>query len=138
MIRILAVEDNKADVFLIRQALLEAQIESQLEVLNDGEKAIQFVARADEDISIPVPDLILLDLNLPRKSGVEILDGIRRSRRLGATKVLVVTSSDSERDSQQVFQLGVDGYFKKPSNYAAFMKLGGVIRELLSRSTARL
>jgi CheY-like chemotaxis protein len=130
---LLVVEDNAADVFLIREAIREARLNAEIQVLNDGEKAIQHVDQMDLNAEAPTPDLILLDLNLPRKSGREVLRHIRDSRRLAQAKVLVVTSSDLARDGLDVSQLGVAGYFRKPTSYAAFLKLGEHVSQLLTQ-----
>jgi DNA-binding response OmpR family regulator len=78
------------------------------------------------------PSLVLLDLNLPKKSGDEVLKDLRKSIRCRHARVLIVTSSDSERDREITASLAVDGYFRKPSEYAEFMKLGAVVNALLS------
>ena len=90
-----------------------------------------FFDRADADPNAPCPDLILLDINMPRYRGGEILRHLRASPRCGKSLVLVVTSSDSERDQHEMERLGTNGYFRKPSEFAEFMKLGQVARELL-------
>jgi chemotaxis family two-component system response regulator Rcp1 len=129
--RILVVEDNRADVFLIREAIAQTRIGIDLHLATDGEKAVEFIFAADSNDGNPAPDLILLDLNLPRKSGAEVLRHIRRSRRCAGTPVLIVSSSDSERDRADAARFGASGYFRKPSSYAGFMKLGAAVRELL-------
>lgn len=133
-LHILVVEDSKADVFLIREAIEATQLDAELQIVPDGEKAIRFFKQADLDPSIPCPALILLDLNLPRQGGGEVLRQIRGSRRCANVLVLVVTSSDSNRDREEMSNLGVNGYFRKPSEHVEFMKLGQVVREILGRS----
>ncbi len=126
------VEDNPADVFLIRDAIRHAGVEGEVDVVRDGCKAIEFFEKADSDSSIPCPDLLLLDLNLPLKGGDEVLGHLRASRRCRQIPVLIVTSSDSERDRESSAALGATGYFRKPSNYEDFMKLGSAVQELLT------
>jgi chemotaxis family two-component system response regulator Rcp1 len=128
---VLIIEDNKADAALIRKALMRAGIDTELHELDDGEKAIRFFDGADADPNTPCPDLILLDINMPRYKGDEILRHLRASPRCGKSLVLVVTSSDSEKDRREMDDLGANGYFRKPSEFAEFMKLGQVARELL-------
>jgi len=134
--QILIVEDNRADLFLIREAIKQSQLESELQFATDGEKAVQLIAAADSDEANSTPDLILLDLNLPRRNGAEVLQYVRRSNRCSGVPVLIVSSSDSEEDRADAARFGASGYFKKPSSYAGFMKLGSVIRELLSANPA--
>ena len=130
------VEDNLGDVFLIREALSDAKVNATLEVVNDGHDATAFVDAADKDESLPCPDLIILDLNLPRKSGDEVLKHLRESPRCREALVLIVTTSDSPRDRDLVQRLGADAYFRKPSDYDEFMKLGQVIQSLLATRQA--
>jgi two-component system, chemotaxis family, response regulator Rcp1 len=131
---ILIAEDSKSDVFLIRQAIQKSGISAQLHVVDDGEKAVRFFEHADADATAPCPDLILLDINIPRYKGGEILRRLRASPRCANTLVLVVTSSDSQSDRHQMDALGTDGYFRKPSEFGEFMKLGHIVRELLTRN----
>jgi DNA-binding response OmpR family regulator len=79
----------------------------------------------------PIPDLILLDLNLPKTSGADVLKHLRESSRCKHAKVLIVSSSTLARDRSSVEDLGISGYFKKPTDYAEFMKLGPLVKALL-------
>jgi CheY-like chemotaxis protein len=132
---VLVIEDNESDVFLIREAVEMSKLPVVVHVVKDGEQAVQFFDRADADASAPCPALVLLDINLPKKEGGEVLKHMRQSRRCAAALVLVVSSSDSPRDRQQMKSLGADGYFRKPSEYDAFMQLGEVVKTLLTRHT---
>lgn len=125
--RILLVEDNHADVVIIREALKQSGIAFDLRVAGDGESAM-------EEIERNPPDLMLLDLNLPKISGLEILERVRRDGPLQRLAVIVVTSSDSPRDLAAIEALGADAYFRKPTALAEYMKLGAVIRRMLARS----
>jgi CheY-like chemotaxis protein len=129
--QILIVEDNSADVFLIRAAIRRANIAADLHVLHDGEVAMQFIDRADNARAAPCPDILILDINLPRKSGGEVLEHLRKSVRCGHARVLVVSTSDSAADRETMSRLGANAYFHKPSDYVEFMKLGDVVKELL-------
>jgi chemotaxis family two-component system response regulator Rcp1 len=125
------VEDSKADVFLIRESLSAARVDADIRVLSDGEKAIRHFAQLDDDPSAACPDIVILDINLPIRKGREVLLQIRQSHRCAKTPVLVVTSSDSARDREEMGTLEVKEYFRKPSGYDEFMKLGGIVRRLL-------
>jgi DNA-binding response OmpR family regulator len=129
--RILIVEDNSADVFLIRAAIKAASINAALDVVKDGEQAIRFFDAADYDDSVPRPTLVILDINLPRKQGDEVLQRMRRSRSCRNAIVLAVSTSGSAGDRENMMRLGANGYFQKPSEYTDFLKLGDLIKELL-------
>ena len=128
---ILVVEDSKTDVFLIREALDSGDVDTNVHVVRDGYAATNFFDAADTDPDAPCPDLVLLDMNLPKKSGAEVLKHLRESRRCKAAQVLIISSSDAERDRAAVEGLSVAGYFKNPSDYAEFMKLGILVKALL-------
>lgn len=129
---ILIVEDNSADVFLIRESLQSAHVDADLYVVNDGEQAIRIFERVDKDSSALCPDLVLLDLNLPKRPGREVLQAIRGTQRCANTPVLVVTSSNAERDREEMAKLQVNAYFRKPSEYREFMKVGELVKKILS------
>jgi DNA-binding response OmpR family regulator len=101
-------------------------------VVQDGEKALRFFEQLDRDDTTPCPVLVIIDINLPKKHGGEVLQEMRRSRRCANALVLVVTSSDSASDRDAMAKLGVNGYFRKPSEYDEFMKLGEVVLDLLT------
>lgn len=125
------VEDNRADVFLIQEALAESGIEANTLVLEDGQLATELIARAGQEGAPPCPDVVLLDLNLPKKSGDEVLAFIRKSGKCQTTKVIIVTSSDAAIDRQMAVDLRADAYFRKPSSYVEYMRLGQIVRDLL-------
>jgi DNA-binding response OmpR family regulator len=118
-------------VFLIRESIEAACTGTTLHVVQDGDKAIRFFDEADRDPSAPSPDVVILDINLPKKSGAEVLKRMRLSRRCADAPILVVTSSNSEKDRETMALLGVNGYFRKPSVYEEFMKLGGLVKGIL-------
>ena len=118
-------------MFLISEAINAANPNVSLEVLNDGEKAIRFFENIDGDDNLICPALVILDINLPKKHGGQVLQHMRKTRRCASAMVLVVTSSDSMRDRETMAKLGANGYFRKPSEYEDFMKLGGLVKELL-------
>lgn len=133
---ILLVEDSKADVFLMREALSAASVRAELHVVSDGESAIRFIDATDADDNARCPALILLDLNLPKKTGLEVLRYLRTSQKFSKAVVLIVTSSDSQNDRQAATQLGANGYFRKPSGFEAYLKVGEIVRDLLADPSA--
>jgi CheY-like chemotaxis protein len=128
--QILVVEDSKPDVFLIREALRIAGVNADVHVVYDGEQATKFF-NSSEDGKM-CPDLILLDLNLPKESGEDVLRHMRKNATCRDAMVLVVTSSDSISERQAMDQLGACGYFRKPGQYSEYLKLGVMVKELLS------
>jgi len=96
----------------------------------DGQQAIDFIARAEEDPDASPLDGVVLDLNLPKCDGFEVLRRLRASTRFKSIPVLIVTSSDAPGDLSQAAALGA-GYFRKPPSYDEFLKLGGVLRRML-------
>ena len=115
----------------MREALQHGKIDADIDVVRDGDAATRYIDSIDANENATCPDLILLDLNLPRKTGDEVLKHLRRSPRCGNVRVLIVSSSDAPQDIGTVQNLSVAGYFKKPSDYSAFMKLGPWLRKLL-------
>lgn len=124
-------EDNLPDALLVREAVRAEKLPLEIHVASDGEQAIAFIARADADPDAPCPHLLLLDLNLPKKNGFEVLKRLRASEKCKDIPVLIMTSSDAPEDRQRAAELGA-GYFRKPGSYEAFLKLGGVLKELLT------
>jgi CheY-like chemotaxis protein len=131
------VEDNRTDVFLIREAIASCGIDALIEVVRDGQAAVSYFEAVDEQRTEDCPDLILLDMNLPRRSGDEVLKHLRTSTNCRHSKVLIVSSSDAPQDRDAVEGSGVAGYFRKPSSYDEFMKLGSIVRTLLDPDAAK-
>jgi chemotaxis family two-component system response regulator Rcp1 len=125
------VDDSKADGYLMREAIDKAGIQADLVIIRDGQAATQYFEMLDATEGSVCPDLILLDMNLPKKTGDEVLRHLRAGIRSKSSKVLIVSSSDSPQDRLAVEAMGVAGYFKKPSNYGDYMKLGPLVRDLL-------
>ena len=100
-------------------------------VVDDGELACEFVARAENDPEIPCPDLLLLDLNLPKRSGKEVLHCVRQSNKCKDVPVLIITSSDLSKDRDELEILGANRYFRKPSSYEQFLKIGEILKDIL-------
>ncbi len=128
---VLVIEDNIGDVLLVEEALREHRIDCDLTVVTDGEEAMSLFQTIDGDPATASPTLVLLDLNLPKRSGHEILDRIRRSARCPTMPVVIVTSSQAPSDLAQMNRLGATAYFHKPVSFDEFMKLGALVRNLL-------
>jgi len=132
--RIVAVEDNAADILLLRDALSQAGISFSLELHLNGEEAVRALASMTE-----VPDLILLDLNLPRLHGFEVLKAIREHPVLAHAKVAIFTTSQAARDKLQSEKLGANAYIMKPPGYEEFLaRVGEAIKALLARPEPQL
>jgi CheY-like chemotaxis protein len=129
---ILLAEDNPADVYLIREALKEHGVECGIRVASDGKEVLGLIT-PDEGPSPDMDDLslIILDLNLPRHDGIEILERLKESSHWSHVPVVVLTSSDSPQDRQAASRLGARYFLRKPSNLEQFLDLGAVFKELL-------
>jgi DNA-binding response OmpR family regulator len=115
----------------VRHAIGKENLPVEVHVAEDGERAVAFIEAAEKDADAPFPHLVLLDLNLPKIDGLDVLRRIRASEKCKAVAVLVVTSSDSPSDRRGAAELDA-GYFQKPVTYDEFLKLGAVLREFLS------
>jgi len=132
MSEILLAEDNPADVYLIRAALDEHGVNLALQVAADGSQVLRIIDQQDV-LDETQLRLIILDLNLPRHDGIEILQRLRGSERLARVPVVVLTSSDSPRDRVAAHELGAAEFLRKPSNLEQFLSLGAVFKELLEQ-----
>jgi CheY-like chemotaxis protein len=131
-ITVLLAEDNPGDVFLVRRAMEKhGLVDVELVVVEDGQAALRYIERVDDDDAADCPNLAMLDLNLPRATGSRILTRIRQSRRFKDIPIIIVTSSDSPLDRDAASQLGATAYFQKPGDLAGFMQLGRVVRDAL-------
>jgi CheY-like chemotaxis protein len=124
--KILVAEDNPADVYLLREALSRESIDRGVEliVVTDGEQALEYVQRVGSFKDAVVPDLVVLDLNLPKSDGSDVLRCIRQTQAYAGIPVVVLTSSDSPRDRKVVESLGANAFLTKPSDLDAFLALG--------------
>ena len=131
--RILVIEDNEADVKLLRLALDGAGLQYDLAVIQDGGEAMEYVRRhaggAETDRA---PNLIVLDLNVPKNDGLEILSAMREARVFEHVPVLVLTSSSSPRERGKLEALGIAKHVRKPLEYDEFMRIGPVVKQVLS------
>ena len=130
--RILVIEDNGSDVFLLERALHRQDLPFELIHLLDGGQALIFIRKQGAYADAAVPDLILLDLNLSKYNGDDILREIRNTRHLGGVPVCVWSSSRSGRDEALLNALGVSRFITKPSGLDQFMEIGIIIKELLA------
>jgi chemotaxis family two-component system response regulator Rcp1 len=119
-INILLVEDNPGDIRLTREALKEDKIHNTLYVTKDGEEAMMFLRKQDKFADVPRPDLILLDLNLPRKDGREVLSEIKMDAGLKRIPVVVLTTSKEEQDIIKSYNLHANCYITKPVDLEQF------------------
>ena len=130
-IQILLAEDNRADIVMVQEALAAHDIAHQLQIAVNGEEAIAFIKRMGKPDQSPCPDIFLLDLNLPRVDGLDVLREFRRHPECAATPVIVMSSSNSLREREAADALGVSRYFAKPSSYDSFTQLGRIVRDVL-------
>jgi CheY-like chemotaxis protein len=131
MVHILLAEDNQGDIWLVQQSLVEHRVAYELHIVRDGGEALDFIAHMGEAGGPPCPDVVLLDLNLPKATGAEVLAEFRKHPACMHTPVVAVTSSDAPKDRARMAELGVVRYFKKPSDLAAFLQLGNIVREIV-------
>ena len=119
-IEILLVEDSPSDAALAREALVQAKVNNNLHHVEDGVEAIDFLRKKGKYANAPRPGLILLDLNLPRKDGREVLAEIKNDPQLAVIPVVVLTTSQSERDIFRVYGLHANCYVTKPVDFTQF------------------
>jgi two-component system, chemotaxis family, response regulator Rcp1 len=122
-IEFLLVEDSPGDVRLTREAFKDAKVHINLHVASDGTDAMQFLRRQGEHANAPRPDLILLDLNLPKKDGREVLKEIKESQALKSIPVVILTTSASEADILRSYQLHANCYITKPVGLNGFLEI---------------
>lgn len=120
-IEVLLVEDNPGDVRLTREALRDGKVHNNLSVAPDGVEALAFLRREGKYAEAPRPDVILLDLNLPRKDGREVLEEIKGDPALRNIPVVILTSSEAERDIAQAYALHANCYVTKPVDLDQFI-----------------
>lgn len=120
--RVLLVEDNPGDVRLTKEAFKSGRIENDLYVVSDGIDALEFLSQEGEYADAPRPDLILLDLNLPRMNGDELLEELRGDPELRRIPVIVLTSSEAEEDIVNSYDLNANAYLTKPVDPDAFIE----------------
>lgn len=128
-VEILLVEDNPSDVELTREALDFAKVANRLSVVHDGADAVDFLFRKGKYVNAPRPDIILLDLNLPKKDGRQVLAEIKADPDLAQIPVVVLTTSQEEEDIIRAYQLHANCYVTKPVDFNQFMHIVSTIEE---------
>ena len=128
-IEILLVEDNPGDVELTREALETAKVANRLHVVDDGAEAVDFLFRRGKFANAPRPDIILLDLNLPKKDGRQVLSEIKAEPNLAQIPVVVLTTSQAEEDILRAYQLHANCYVTKPVDFNQFLHIVSTIEE---------
>ena len=135
--RILVVEDNPGDVALLRWALEAANIDFELTVIEDGAEALMLAQRRGKYAGAEAPDLVILDLNLPRNDGIEVLQAMRGSELFADVTVAILSSSISPRERERLDEFGVDRYIAKPADLDEFRQIGYAVRDLIEESRLR-
>ncbi|MFF7249539.1 response regulator [Embleya sp. NPDC008237] len=122
-IEVLLVEDDPGDVLMTREAFADNKVRNSLHVVSDGVEAVAFLRREGEFADAPRPDLILLDLNLPRKDGREVLEEIKADEDLRRIPVVVLTTSEAEEDVLRSYHLHANAYVTKPVDFEQFINV---------------
>lgn len=121
--RILLVEDNKGDIRLTQEALKESDLNIKLDIVNDGEQALDFLFRRNGYSAALPPHIILLDLNLPKKTGLEVLEELKKHDTLKTIPIILLTTSDSKHDVSKAYNLHVNCYIIKPVDFEDFLRV---------------
>jgi|HubBroStandDraft_6_1064221.scaffolds.fasta_scaffold229166_3 DNA-binding response OmpR family regulator len=129
---VIVIEDNVSDVFLLERALNKQDLRVELIHLADGDQALAFVRREGAFSHVASPSLILIDLNLPKHNGEDILREIRGARHLSGIPVCAWSSSQSQQDQALLMELGVARFVTKPLGLDQFMEIGKIIKDLLA------
>jgi CheY-like chemotaxis protein len=125
--RILMIEDNAGDACLLKRALRQHRLDCEVIVLDDGGKAIDYLHHCAPDQK---PDMVIVDLHLPKEDGIEVLKKYRASPAFVETRMVVLTSSESAFDRQRAETIGVSAYLQKPTRLNDFLEVGGAIKRL--------
>ena len=120
---VLLVEDDPADVLMTREAFEQHQVRSPLHVVGDGEQALEFLRQSGEFAGAPRPGLILLDLNLPRRNGLEVLAEVKADQDLAPIPVVMLTTSSAQEDILRSYALHANAYVSKPVDFERFMEV---------------
>lgn len=134
--KILLMEDNPADVYLFRESLKAAELKVDLTIIENGADGLSFARRQEQYAESPIPDLVVLDLNLPRTGGVSILEAMRQNEDLEAVPVFIMTSTSGPREKARAMELGIDRFITKPQDLEDFLKIGYLVKETLLKSAA--
>ena len=124
------VEDNSADAFLVKEAVAASHLDVRLYLLSDGEEALRFFGRMEGN-DVRCPDLLLLDLNVPKVSGHELLSYLRSTKRFATMPIVIMTSSSAKVDREKSTAFNINEYFTKPDTVDEFLRLGDIIGKLI-------
>jgi chemotaxis family two-component system response regulator Rcp1 len=122
-VEILLVEDNEGDAALVQEAMRAAKMTNRMHIVEDGVEAMTFLRREGRFADAPRPDIILLDLNLPKKDGRQVLAEVKADADLKCIPVVVLTTSDAEEDVLRAYELHANCYVTKPVDFAKFMQV---------------
>lgn len=136
-VEVLIVEDNEGDVRLIKEAFTGSEVDSKFSVVNDGEEALDYLYKRGKFVASSRPDLILLDLNLPRVNGFDVLSDVKSNPGLQQIPVVIFSSSTSDNDVLRSYDLKANSYISKPSDFDEFLSVVKTIEEFWFR-TVRL
>ena len=128
-VKILLIEDNEGDIILTLEALKEAKVSNGIEIVRDGEEALQYLRKEGQFKKAETPDLILLDINLPKLGGKEVLAEIKKDKDLMIIPVVMLTTSDSEKDILESYQHHANCYITKPADFEKFMQVVHTIKD---------
>jgi chemotaxis family two-component system response regulator Rcp1 len=120
---ILMVDDNPADIDLTREILAQSERHYHVNAVKDGAEAISFLRQRGKYVEAPVPDLVVLDLNLPRKNGRDVLAEVKSDPKLAKIPVVIFTTSQASADVMRSYELGANCYLRKPGNLPDFVAL---------------
>jgi CheY-like chemotaxis protein len=123
LISVLLVDDDPGDVLLVREAFEDHKVGNMLSTVSDGVQALEYVRAQGSYADAARPDLVLLDLNLPRKSGIEVLEEIKSDPALSTILVVVLTTSEAEEDIVRAYKLHANAYITKPVDFEQFTKI---------------
>ena len=130
-LNILLAEDNQGDVFLVQEALRTNSIEYEMHVATDGLDVERYLKLLSNTPDARYPDVFLLDLNLPKSDGYDILNGFRSHPECAKVPVIIISSSDAPKDRQRAELLGATTYFRKPSDLMEFLLLGELVKQVV-------
>jgi len=135
LVNIFYVEDNRGDVQLLKLAFERANFHARLDVAEDGVSALEFLRKQGRYTKAASPDLILLDLNVPKKGGLSVLQEIRKDSQLQNIPVFILTSSDRPEDKKGCLKMGADRFIVKPTDFLKLIELAGYGQDFLIHET---